>query len=190
VTTEDRDGGISDQCLFDNDADMTRLLFLPCEVIIEIFSYLHPRDIATCQRSCRQLNDTVSHSQLLRYLIRVGRAGLHDPLFPGYTIRQRIEALEKWEAAWSNIEMIESYCHVKHMVPYEIRSPSLTCRIHDDFLIMVPYFNTTGYAYIDLRTFQPEMAKDPWTKITNDSWRNKRRDFVFSVEQDLALVIL
>jgi hypothetical protein len=76
------------------------------------------------------------------------------------------------------------------MVPYEIRSPSLTCRIHDDFLIMVPYFNTTGYAYIDLRTFQPEMAKDSWTKITNDSWRNKRRDFVFSVEQDLALVIL
>jgi len=95
VTTEDRDGGISDQCLFDNNADMTRLLFLPSEVLIEIFSYLHPRDIAVCQRSCRQLNDTVSHSQLLQYLIHVGRAGLHDLLFPGYTIRQRIDALEK-----------------------------------------------------------------------------------------------
>jgi hypothetical protein len=48
------------------------LLSLPSEVLIELFSYLHPRDIAACQRSCRQLNDTVSHSQLLRYLIRVG----------------------------------------------------------------------------------------------------------------------
>ena len=110
------------------------LLSLPSEVLIEILSYLRPRDIAACQRSCRQLNDTVSHSQLLRYLIRVGRAGLHDPLLPGYTIPQRIEALEKWEAAWNNLEMIESSCHIKHTVPCEISS--LRCRIHDDFLIM------------------------------------------------------
>src|SRR6266853_4102872 len=164
------------------------LLSLPSEVLIEILSYLRPRDIAACQRSCRQLNDTVSHSQLLRYLIRVGRAGLQDPLFPGYTIRQRIDALEKWEAAWSNFEMIESSCHVKHMVPYEISS--LRCRIHDDFLIMIHGFNTPGYGYVDLRTFQPEMEKDPWAKITNDSWHNKVRHFVFSVEHDLVLVIL
>jgi len=114
------------------------LLSLPSEVLIEIFSYLHPHDIAACQRPFRQLNDTVSHSQLLRYLIRVGRAGLHDPVFPGYTIRQRIDALEKWEASWSNFKMIESSCQVKYMVPYEIRSrsPTPTCRVHDDFLIM------------------------------------------------------
>src|SRR6266851_5021324 len=163
------------------------LLSLPSEVLIEILSYLRPRDIVACQRSCRQLNDTVSHSQLLRYLIRVGRAGLHDPLFPGYTIRQRIEALEKWEAAWSNLEMIDSSCHVKHMVPSEISFPSLTVltyRIHDDFLIKIYGFrvDTPGYGYVDLRTFQPEMEEDPWTKITNDSWHTKIRDFVFSVE--------
>ena len=97
---------------------MTSLLSLPSEVLIETFSYLRPRDIAACQRSCRQLNNTVSHSRLLQYVIRVGRAGLHDPLFPGYTIAQRIDALEKWEAAWSNVEMSESSCHVKHIVPW------------------------------------------------------------------------
>jgi hypothetical protein len=172
---------------------MTPLLSLPSEVLIEVFSYLHPRDIAACQRSCRQLNDTIVHSQLLRYLIRVGRSALHDPLLPGYTIPQRMEALEKWEAAWRNLEMIESSGHIKYIVPCEISHPRI---IHDDFLIMIPGFNaipgfnTPGYGYVDLRTFQPEVEKDPWTKITNDSWRNKVRHFVFSVEQDLVLVIL
>jgi len=170
------------------------LLSLPSEVLIEILSYLHPRDIAACQRSCRQLNDAVSHSQLLRYLIRIGRAGLHDPLLPGYTIRQRIEALEKWEAAWSNIEMSESSSHVKHIVhvPWGAFTSPTNC-IRDDFLITFhtapPLAGTplAGYAYLDLRTFQPEMERDAWTVIVNDSWYCKL-NFVFSVERDLALV--
>jgi hypothetical protein len=169
------------------------LLSLPNEVQIEKFSYLRPRDIAACQRSCRQLNDTVIHSQLLRYLIRVGRSGLHDPMLPGYSIARRIEALEKWEAAWSNLEMIESPSHVKYVVPSEHmpRFASCTLEIHDDFLIKsIRRNNIRGYAYIDLRTFQLEVKKDPWTNIANESWRHKDSDFVFFVEQDLALVIL
>ena len=166
------------------------LLSLPSEVLIELFSYLRPRDIAACLRSCRRLNDIVVHSQLLLYLIRVGRSGLHDPLLPGYTIPQRIEALGKWEAGWSDLEMIESSrCHVKHMVPYEISSES-TCRIQDDFLIVKYRGKIPGYAYVDLRTFQPEVAKDPWTNIRSESWRYKQCRFVFSVEQDLVLVIV
>src|SRR6266851_1449827 len=163
------------------------LLSLPNEVLIEIFSYLRPRDIAACQRSCRQLNDTVIHSQLLRYLIRVGRSGLHDPMLPGYSIHQRIEALEKWEAAWSNLEMIESPCHVKYVVPSEHMSwfSPCTLEIHDDFLIKISrHNNIRGYAYVDLRTFQLEVKKDPWTNIANEGWRHKESDFVFSVEQE------
>jgi len=45
-----------------------------------------------------------------------------------------------------------------------------------------------GYAYLDLRTFQPEMERDAWTVIVNDSWYGTWNCFVFSVEQDLALV--
>jgi len=170
---------------------MAPLLSLPSEVLIEIFSCLHPRDIAACQRSCRQLSDTVSHSQLLRYLIRIGRAGLHDPLFPGYTIRQRIDALQKWEAAWKDLEMIKSFRCVEHMVPFKTEYFE-SGRIQDDFLIMICAREIGGYGYLDLRTFQPEMEKDPWTMITNDSWRNEKEKghFAFSVEHDLALVIM
>jgi hypothetical protein len=93
---------------------MSPLLSLPDEVQVEILFYLRPCDIIACQRSCRLLNDTVIHSQLLRYLIRIGRLGFHDPLIPGYTTSQRIEALEKCEATWRDVFIGGSH-HVKYM---------------------------------------------------------------------------
>jgi hypothetical protein len=171
----------------------TSLLSLPHEVIIEILSYLCTRDIVACQRSCRQLNDIIIHSHFL-YVIRLRRSGLHDPLLPGYTIPQRIEALGKWDAAWRNLD--NSPHPVKHKVPCRVTMvecgwiSTATYRIHDDFLLAVNCFKTPGYAYVDLRTFQSEGENDHWTKITNDSWRDKESLFVFSAEQDLVLVVL
>ena len=167
-------------------------LSLPDEVLVEIFSYLGPRDIAACQRSCRQHNYTIVHSQLLQYLIRVGRSGLHDPLLPIYTISQRIRALEKWETAWNDVAT-KSSGRVKYRVtwPFEWRY-DVTCRIHDDFLILTrsTQFDCPGYGYVDLRAFQPEGEKSPWTMIANHSWRGKNCLFTFSAEQDLVLVVL
>ena len=168
------------------------LLALPDELIVELFSYLHSRDIAACQRSCRQLNDTIIHSQLLQYLIRVGRSGLYDPLFPSHTVSQRIDALEKWESAWSNFKIKKSD-HVKYKVtfkfPFVWRHDAM-CGVHDDFLIVANYLDDTGYGYVDLRTFQPEGGKCPLTMIANHSWRGKNCSFAFSVEQDLVLAVL
>ena len=98
------------------------LLTLPDEIIVELFSYLHPRDIVVCQRSCRQLNDTIIHSQLLQYLIRVEKLGVYDPPLPSHTVSQRTEALKKWEAAWSDVET-KSSDHIKYKVvcPLSIR---------------------------------------------------------------------
>ena len=168
------------------------LLTLPDELIVELFSYLHPRDIAACQRSCRQLNDTIIHSRLLQYLIHVGRSGLHDPLFPIYTISQRIEALEKWETAWNDVET-KSSSQVKYKVacPFKCRFDS-TSRIHDDFLIVTKssLFDSPGYGYVDLRAFQSEGKRCSWTTIANHSWGDKYFRFAFFVEQDLVLVAL
>jgi hypothetical protein len=170
------------------------LLSLPDEILVEIFSNLGSRDIAACQCSCRRLNDIIIHSQLLRYLIRVGRSGLQDPLFPNYTISQRIEALEKWETAWNNVETkTQSSGQVKYKVacPFEYR---LDCRtwIHDDFLVVTKsgYARSPAYGYVDLRALQSEEERCSWTTITNDSWSDKHCRFAFSVEQDLVLVVL
>jgi len=167
-------------------------LSLPNEVLVEKFSYLDPRDIAACWPSCRQLNDIIVHSQLLQYLIRVGRSGLHDPLFPIYTISQRIKALEKWETAWDDVEK-KSSGQVKYKVacPFEGRH-DLICRILHDFLIMTRsgLYDDPGYGYVDLRAFQPEGGKCSWTMIANHSWRGRNCFFVSFVEQDLVLVFL
>jgi hypothetical protein len=166
------------------------MLSLPNEVLVGIFSFLHPRDIAACQRSCQQLNEIVIHSQLLQYLIRIGRSGLHDPLLPGYTISQRIEALDKWETTWRNLEFKSSY-QIKHAPSRQlVWNPESACRIQDDFLIAINCFDRPGYAYVDLRTFQPGVEEDFWTTITADSWRGKHGRFVFSPEKDFVLAAL
>jgi hypothetical protein len=168
------------------------LLSLPDEVRVEIFSYLSPCDIIACRRSCRQLNDTVTDSLFLRYLLRIGRLGLYDPLLPGYTTSQRTEALEKCEATWGDLYIGGSH-HAKHVFTCQFtlsRSFDPACRVHNGFLIGINSFDKPEYAYADLRTFQPGEVKDPWTKITNESWRGNECRFVFSVEQDLVLVVL
>jgi len=168
------------------------LLSLPEEVRVEIFSYLRPWDIIACRRSCRLLNDTIIHSQLLLYLIRIGRLGLHNPLLPGYTTSQRIEALEKCEATWGDIYIGSSH-HVKHLFTCQFtrsRGYNPACWIHNGFLIGIKYSDKPAYAYVDLRTFQKGGPKEPWTMITNDSWRGDDCHFVFSVEQDLVLAVL
>jgi hypothetical protein len=170
---------------------LSRRIPLPGEMLVEMLSYLCPQDIAACQRSCRQLNDVVICSQFLQYLLRVGRSGLRDPMLPGYTIPQRIEALERWESAWRNLEGRAS-CQVMRIVTCKLPGePSSTYIIRDDFLIEMCQFDINpGYGYIDLRTFQPGGETDPWTRIVNDNWSRKRSRFQFFPEQDLVVATL
>ncbi|KAI0284890.1 hypothetical protein BC826DRAFT_1109449 [Russula brevipes] len=142
---------------------LSRRLHLPNEVLVEILSYLCPRDIAACQRACRQLNDAVVCSQFLQYLIRVRRSGLYDPMLPGYTIPQRIEALERWEASWRNLEAQTTSGYFFDLNP--------------------------GYGYVDLRLSKPEGETDPWTRIIMDNWSGKRYLLRFFPEQDLVVAI-
>ncbi|KAI0284902.1 hypothetical protein BC826DRAFT_130629 [Russula brevipes] len=171
---------------------LSRRFPLPSEVLVEILSYLCPRDIAACQRSCRQLNDVVVCSRFLQYLLRVGRSDLHDPMLPGYTIPQRIEALERWETTWRNLEA-QSSCQVKRIVPCELGgSPCHIYRIRDDFLIATHGYAFTlnpGYGYVDLRVSQPRGETDPWTRILMDNWFGKYHTYEFLPEQDLFVII-
>jgi hypothetical protein len=47
-----------------------------------------------------------------------------------------------------------------------------------------------GYAYIDLRVFQPGRKRDPWTRIIKGNWSGKSSKFQFFPEQDFVVAIL
>jgi hypothetical protein len=171
---------------------LSRRLHLPNEVLVEILSYLCPRDIAACQRACRQLNDVVVCSQFLQYLIRVGRSGLYDPMLPGYTIPQRIEALERWEAYWRNLEAQSSF-QIRRIVACELAGRRCSI-IHNSRRLPDSDASTfdpnPGYGYVDLRVFQPGGETDPWTRIIMDNWSGKSYRFQFFPEQDLVVAVL
>ncbi|KAI0284899.1 hypothetical protein BC826DRAFT_130544 [Russula brevipes] len=170
---------------------VSRCLHLPDEVLVEILSYICPRDIAACQLACRQLNHVVVCSQFLQYLIRVGRSGLYDPMLPGYTIPQRVEALEAWEASWRNLEAQSSF-QVKRIVGCELAGSPCQCSkyiIRDDFLIATPISGRDpGYSYIDLRVSQPGGETVPWTRIIKDKLSRKHSTSQFFPEQDLVVI--
>lgn len=148
---------------------MSRLLSLCSDLLVEIFFYLLPRDIVACQRSCRKLNDTIIQPQLLQYHLRASRSSLHDPLLPGYTIPERIEALERWETSWKDFDL-QNFSHVNYVVACEIKRERLfPSKICDDFLIVTHFSDPAGHAYVDMRALQPVGDIDPWTKIMNNS---------------------
>ncbi|KAF8502718.1 hypothetical protein F5888DRAFT_1114848 [Russula emetica] len=75
------------------------LFSLSHEFFIEIFSNLCPFDIYACRRTCRQLNELIVNSQLLQYISRTALSGVFDPLEPGLSLPDRLDALERWETA-------------------------------------------------------------------------------------------
>ncbi|KAI0285578.1 hypothetical protein BC826DRAFT_1189625 [Russula brevipes] len=111
-------------------------------------------------------------------------------MLPGYTIPQRIEALERWEAAWRNLEAQSSF-QVKRIVACELAGIGCcTYIMRDDFLIATHGSGIDpGYGYIDLRVFQPGEETDPWTRIRIDNWSGKHYLLRFFPEQDLVVAI-
>jgi F-box associated protein len=83
----------------------TLLLSLSNELLIEIFSDLSPYDIYACRCACRRLNNLIVNSQLLQYISRTALSGVFDTLEPGIPLTDRLEALERWETSWMEMDV-------------------------------------------------------------------------------------
>ena len=70
------------------------IFFLSNELLIEIISNLYPIDIYACQHTCRRLNRVIINSYLIQYIIRTALSGVFDPLEPGLSLPDRLDALE------------------------------------------------------------------------------------------------
>src|SRR6266436_5933375 len=81
------------------------LFSLSNELLIEIISDLRPLDIHACQCACRRLNNVIVNSQLVQYILRTALSGVFDPLEPGISLPDRLDALERWETAWREMDL-------------------------------------------------------------------------------------
>src|SRR5258708_34255856 len=104
------------------------------------------------------------NSVFLQYLIRTALAGLCDPLFSSDPpLPHRLEALERWSAAWHQPEVsLRSPSRVLTRLS-EVNTESL---VQDDYLIVMDfggklgYRHAASYEWLDLR-----QSGGNWTKV-------------------------
>ncbi|KAI0266788.1 hypothetical protein BC834DRAFT_113298 [Gloeopeniophorella convolvens] len=165
------------------------VLALSTEILIEILILLPLRDVITCKLTCKRLHDVVAQSQQLQYVVQTMLAGAYDPLLPGPTIPERLEALHRLEDSWRDLNIQQRTARIAHGSAW----PLLNYAIRDDYLLAVRTDSQVpnqppGYSYIDLR--QPLPYTDlPWTKI-DAVWQDQHCVFAFAAdEHDLAVVV-
>ncbi|KAH9059411.1 hypothetical protein EDB83DRAFT_2607181 [Lactarius deliciosus] len=131
-------------------------LSLSTELIEKIASCLRAQDIAVLRLCCRRMHLIVEGSLLLQYLYRMERAGVYDPLWdlPSRPIIDRLEALERWETSWNDIEKYLVTPRLVIPAERDLFGPFFLC---DDYLFAVDWqghpngLRQPALLYVDLR---------------------------------------
>ena len=143
------------------------LFSLSNELLIEIISNLCPLDIHSCQCACRRLNNLIVNSQLIQYILRTALSGVFDPLEPGMSLPDRLDALERWETAWREMDLSNPIAVID-------APPDSSESFVDCFKQHVVACHTTGfddsksasYSFFDLSTWPPSPTDVMrWTTI-------------------------
>jgi hypothetical protein len=140
-------------CNFSNAMSFLSLSF---ELIEQIASNLHPNDFAALMLSCRRLRDVVKGSLLLQYIYRTGLAGVHDPLcgLSTYSIADRMEALRRWEASWSDLGRYLTSPQLVISMNLDASTNHGGTLLCDDYLFVIggwPGVRPSVLLYVDLR---------------------------------------
>ena len=80
------------------------LLALPAEVLVPSLAFLTARDILAFRRTCKDANELVSGSALLRYLLLLYATGMEDTIRRcSDSLQERLEYLRGRENAWRTL---------------------------------------------------------------------------------------
>jgi hypothetical protein len=158
------------------------------EVLIEIVTNLYPNDIYTCRRTCRKLNDLIVNSELIQYILRSALSGVIDPFDSGLSLPERLEALERWETAWAEMDLREPNTRIDAPIvagtDYRFRfSYGQYFAVFRD-----GHAKPAGYSFLDILSILSSHADTSyWTTITVDI--PNVLTFAFSPELDLLVAI-
>lgn len=164
------------------------LFSLSNELLIEIISNLSPDDISACRRTCHQLNDLIVNSQLIQYIIRTALSGVFDPLDPGLSLPERLDALQHWETAWAELDLREPNISIDAPVPAKSGPPVEFSFGRYFVVIREGYGRSAGYSFLDMHArFSPHANATRWTTVEVDT--PNVLVFAFASELDLAVAI-
>jgi hypothetical protein len=168
---------------------LPHILSLSNELLIEIVSNLCPSDIYACQCTCHRLNSVIIHSNLIQYLMRTALSGVFDPLEPGPTLSlpDRLDALERWEAAWMKMDLREPNAIINAPV-FDSTYDPLQGFLYGQYLIMdyVRIAASASYSFLDIRAMSLYNNAARWTIIDVDT---PTLVFTFAPELNLTVTI-
>jgi hypothetical protein len=158
-------------------------------LLIEIISNLTAKDIGIFRLTCSKLNVLIVNSQLIQYIIRTAQSGVYDPLEPGLSLPERLDALQRWETAWALMDLRESSVRIDTPVIPKGRRSSVEFSFGRYFVVIREGYGwPAGYSFLDMRAaFSPHADTSPWTNIEIDT--PNVLVFAFASELDLAVAI-
>ena len=168
------------------------LFTLSNELLIQVVSNLRPADIYACRCTCRQLNDLIINSQVVQYLARAALSGVFDPLDPGLSLPDRLDALERWETAWRELDLRKPNASIDAPVPSHLTSRNgspIEFSFGRYFVVIREGFGmSAGYSFLDMRARSSEHTNVArWTNIEINT--PNVLVFAFASELDLAVAI-
>jgi hypothetical protein len=167
---------------------LAHLFSLSHELLIEIFSDLSPFDIYACRRTCRQLNQLIVNSQLLQYISRTALSGVFDPLESGLSLPDRLDALERWETVWMEMDLREPDAIIDVPAVAEGEGwPDSGFLSGQYFIVYHQYDISLGYAFLDMHARSSHINAAHWTTIKIDT--PKILALAFASELNLAVAI-
>jgi hypothetical protein len=166
----------------------TPIFSLSNELLIEIITNLYPNDICTCRQTCRKLSDLIVNSNLIQYILRTALSGVFDPLDPGISLPERLEALERWETAWAEMDLREPNTRIGVPIPAG-RDHPVGFSFGEYFVMFREgHAKPAGYSFLDMcTTFSSHVDTALWTTIDVDI--PNVLTFAFSSELDLMVAI-
>ena len=164
---------------------------LPTELLIRICSHLQVADLLSVQHSCRRFYDVISDSTFLQYIMHTEINHLEALLPLDVPLNDCVALLKRHETAWKNLEL-----NVFMQFKTSDRHRCSGYILQDGYLISKPATlaattHTPYYNYIDLHSLSNHPIAErrcQWKQISLAAIR-PLSDIIFSVDQDLAVVI-
>ena len=100
-----------------------------------------------------RLNELIVNSPLLQYILRTAFSGIFDPLEPGLSLPDRLDALKRQEIAWMEMDLREPDAIIGVPVFAESEHrPDSGFLSGQYFIVYQKYDLSCGYTFLEMHT--------------------------------------